>query len=634
MCGIAGILTKRDNAGALSALHRMVGALTHRGPDDQGTTVSTVGSWQIAFGHTRLAILDLSRAGHQPMGDASGQRWITYNGEIYNYRGLREELGVRGKESGGKGEWWRSNTDTEVILRAYGRWGKDCFENFRGMFAFGLWDGDANRLVLARDPFGIKPLYYCAARELLVFASEVRALLASELVSPRLSPEGLASYLSFGSIETPLTIIRGVQSLPPGHLLVADPKESGIEVTVEQYGEPLFAAEGRLLADRRESADVLRTVLEESVQAHLVSDVPVGAFLSGGIDSSSVVALVSRVSAEKPRSFSVVFQEREFSEASYARQIAERCGADHTEIPLCEGDFLDMLPGSLSAMDQPTMDGVNTYVVSRMVRKAGITVALSGLGGDELFGGYPSFARLRWARWLRAVPQRVRHSVAKLAVRLAVGSPRMAKAVDMLDSAVSPLEVYTLSRWLFAPSDRESLCPTIPELSPPFFSLSVPSDADPFLSISLYELGHYMSNTLLRDTDCMSMAHGLEVRVPFVDREVVRTVLSIPSAHKVDGRRPKPLLLDAIGDLLPQEVWRRPKMGFNLPFERWMLGRLASEIQTVLSEEYLFKALGLNPRAVQEVWKRFQRNPRQVGWSRPWALYVLGRWSTLNGVVL
>jgi asparagine synthase (glutamine-hydrolysing) len=269
-----------------------------------------------------------------------------------------------------------------------------------------------------------------------------------------------------------------------------------------------------------------------------------------------------------------------------------------------------------------------------VVRKAGITVALSGLGGDELFGGYPSFARLRWARWLRAVPQRVRHSFAKLAVRLAVGSPQMAKAVDMLDSAVSPLEVYTLSRWLFAPSDRESLCPAIPEFPPPFFSLSVPSDADPFLSISLYEMGHYMANTLLRDTDCMSMAHGLEVRVPFVDREVVRTVLSVPSAHKVDGRRPKPLLLDAIGDLLPEEVWRRPKMGFNLPFEHWMLGHLASEIQGVLSEEYLFKALGLNPRAVQEVWKRFQRNPRQVGWSRPWALYVLGRWSTLNGVVL
>lgn len=222
-----------------------------------------------------------------------------------------------------------------------------------------------------------------------------------------------------------------------------------------------------MLPDRRESANALCTVLEESVQAHLVSDVPVGVFLSGGIDSSAVVALVSRVSAEKPRTFAVVFQEREFSEASYARQIAERCGADHTEIPLCEGDFLDMLPGSLRAMDQPTMDGVNTYVVSRVVRKAGITVALSGLGGDELFGGYPSFARLRWARWLRAVPQRVRHSVAKLAVRLAVGSPRMAKAIAMLDSAVSPLEVYALSRWLFAPSDRESLCPALPELLPP-----------------------------------------------------------------------------------------------------------------------------------------------------------------------
>lgn len=634
MCGIAGILAKRGNPETISALRRMISALGHRGPDDCGTTSINVGPWQIAFGHTRLAILDLSSAGHQPMGDVSGQRWITYNGEIYNYRALRQELGVRSEESVVRCQEWRSNTDTEVILRAYERWGQACLERFRGMFAFGLWDGDANRLLLARDQFGIKPLYYYASGDLLIFASEVRTLLASGLVPRRLSPEGLASYLSFGSVETPLTIIRNVQSLPPGHLLVADPTEYGIEVTVEQYYEPPFAAEDQSLADRRESVNAVRTVLEESVQAHLVSDVPVGAFLSGGIDSSVVVALMSQASVEKPRTFSVVFPEQEFSEAPYARRMAERFGAEHAEIRLSEADLLAMLPDSLLAMDQPTMDGVNTYVISRAVRKAGITVALSGLGGDELFGGYPSFARLRSAGWLRAIPRRVRQGFVKAVAGSAAKSSRVAKAIDMIDSGLSPTEVYTLSRRLFGSSDLKALFLPFLEPVPDCCLQEIPSDGDPFLSISLHELGHYMANTLLRDTDCMSMAHGLEVRVPFVDREVVRTVLSIPSAHKVDGRRPKPLLLDAIGDLLPQEVWRRPKMGFTLPFERWMLNRLAPEVETVVSAAGLFKALGMNPCYVQEIWRWFQRSPRQVGWSRPWALYVLGRWSQLNGVAM
>lgn len=626
MCGIAGILTARENRELGHALQRMVKALAHRGPDDQHAVTLQAGAWTLGLGSTRLAILDLSPSGRQPMSDESG-RWVVHNGEIYNYRELRKLLGDAG-------EGWKSNTDTEVVLKGYGRWGRGCFERFRGMFGLGLWDDEANRLILARDPFGIKPLYYYGDGDLFVFASEVRALLASGLVSPRLSPEGLASFLSFGSIETPLTIIQDVQSLPPGHLLIAEPNDRGIGITVERYGEPLLAPQSRLFADRRESATALRAVLEDSVRAHLVSDVPVGAFLSGGIDSSAVVALMSRASVEKPRTFSVVVPEREFCEASYARRMAEQCGAEHTEIPLSEGDLLAVLPDSLLAMDQPTTDGINSYVISRAVREAGIKVALSGLGGDELFGGYPSFRRALSAYWLRAVPRPVRQGLARIACRTLPNSSRITKAIEILSSGATPLDIYSASRRLFWPADFKALCPGFQQEPPTAHLPAVPVDADPFLAISLLEMGHYMANTLLRDTDCMSMAHGLEVRVPFVDWEVVKTVLSIPSAHKLDGRRPKPLLLDAIGDMLPEEIWRRRKMGFTLPFERWMRSRLSAEIETVLSEGKLVKASGLEPCAVLEVWKRFQRSPRQVGWSRPWALYVLVQWCELNGVAM
>jgi asparagine synthase (glutamine-hydrolysing) len=621
MCGIAGIVKKRENGKPSSELHRMVETLRHRGPDDQGEVVLEAGEWVVGLGATRLAILDLSAAGHQPMGDESGRRHIVYNGEIYNYRELRSEIDDTCGE-------WRSKTDTEVILKGYARWGKACLERFRGMFAFALWDGDTKQLILARDPFGIKPLYYSAVGGLLVFSSEVRTILDSGLVPRRLSPEGLASYLTFGSLETPLTIIQGIRSLPPGHLLTADLQKEGIKVTVEQYKENAFSPE------KIESPDALREELEESVRAHLVSDVPVGAFLSGGIDSSALVALMSLVSLEKPRTFSVVFSERGFSEAPYARRIAELYGTEHTEISLTEGDLLDMLPGAFLAMDQPTIDGVNTYVVSQAVKGAGIKVALSGLGGDELFGGYPTFARARLAPWLGIIPRSIRQGLAAVVGRISTGSRRMAKAIDLFDSECTPRDVYLLSRQLFRPGQIEILCPGLEGSMPLRYLPRVPMNTDYFLSISLYEMGHYMLNMLLRDTDCMSMAHGLEVRVPFVDREVIRTVLNIPSAHKIDGRRPKSLLLDAIGDLLPEEVWKRPKMGFNLPFERWMRGCLAPELEMVFSKSNLFRALGLDSKAVLEVWRRFQRTPSKVGWSRPWALYVLARWAEFHHMTL
>ncbi|MFQ5667557.1 MAG: asparagine synthase (glutamine-hydrolyzing) [Candidatus Binatia bacterium] len=635
-----------------AALRCMTRTLRHRGPDDEGSEViSRPPDSAVLFTNTRLAILDLSTAGHQPMRDPATGNWVVLNGEIYNYRALRVELGredVRREGEEGKGEGgrreagegnqgvetgggWRSDSDTEVLLRAYARWGVACLDRLRGMFAFALWDQAAKRLLLVRDQFGIKPLYYTVSGCQLVFASQVRALLASGLVPRRLDSQALASYLSFGSVETPLTIVRDVRSLQPGHLLIAELHGKAVATTVRRYADlgseqATSAAPTRAVAGR-----VLRGVLEESVQAHLVSDVPVGAFLSGGTDSSAIVALMRRVSAQTPRTFSVVFAEQQFSEAPYARALAARCGTEHTEIPLSEGELFGMLPAALRAMDQPTIDGLNTFVVSRAVRQAGVTVALSGLGGDELFGGYPSFAR---ARWLSRVPTTLRRRLAGVARAAASGSPRARKAAELLTTE-DPQHVYLLSRQLFGPPGVAALAECVAGAEGVTDRLpAVSSAADPFLAISLYELGHYMQNTLLRDADCMSMAHALEVRVPFVDRDVVRTVMGIASRHKVNGQRPKALLLEAVGDLLPEAVWRRPKMGFSLPFERWMQSRLRAELDAAFDDRRRFAALGLQARACRHVWQRFLRQPRQVGWSRPWALYVLAEWSALNDVTM
>ena len=597
--------------------------LTHRGPDDRGLFTSNPG--RCALAHTRLSILDLSPAGHQPMSTPDGRYWIVFNGEIYNYRELRQELERTG-------ETFASQTDTEVILRLYARDGAGCIDRLRGMFVFSIWDNQRQQLVLARDPFGMKPIYYHAAKNTLAFASEVRALLASGVVPRRLSLDGLVSYLQFGSVQDPLTIVDGVHSLLPGHYLLVDRNEDALQVEEVACGNHLLAgAPVPQIADRREAVAALRKILEESLRLHLVSDVPLGAFLSGGIDSSALVALMSRVAGEKPKTFSVVFTETGFSEASHARLVAKTFGTEHREILLSEESLIGLLPSALEAMDQPTMDGVNTYVISKAVKEAGITVALSGLGGDELFAGYPSFRRAGQLRRIAILPQQLRRAASVLGRALSNGWVRHRKFWDLVESDCSPYAVYAISRELFAPAEIRALLRQTSLGSAPY---SCNGMTDIINSVSTHELKGYMANTLLRDTDQMSMAHALEVRVPFLDPRVAQYVLGLPGEWKVDGRRPKPLLLDALGDLLPEEVWRRPKMGFTLPFERWMRSGLEAELEGVLLGKGDLTRLGMNSDYVKVVWDSFKRNARQEPWSRTWALYVLNRWCSSNSLGL
>jgi asparagine synthase (glutamine-hydrolysing) len=592
-------------------------AQKHRGPDDQGIVRCEFHGGEVVLGNTRLAIIDTSAAGHQPMNDPVTGNWITYNGETYNFKDLRHEIDQ-------DPESWLSNTDTEVVLRAYRKFGTEAFSKLRGMFALALWDNQQQTLVLARDPLGIKPLYYYVSKDQFVFASELRALLASGLVSRRLSAPGIDSYLANGSVEAPLTIVEDVKQLLPGHSLKIRINEAGcIAVSENQFTAQKPPSTE---SSRKDAVARLRHELEESVRLHLVSDVPLGVFLSGGMDSSALVALMSRITAQPPKTFSIVFDEVKFTEALFSRAVAERFQTDHSEIRLSEDSLLEILPDAIAALDQPTMDGVNTFVVSSAVKSKGITVALSGLGGDELFAGYPSFRRALRLDAMSRMSKRVLRAAAGVGQFAVNGSVQRHKFWQLANSEGRPEDVYRISRQLFS---TDSVIRITGRNGSQHSRNGGRYSGDIINTISRLELTGYMTNTLLRDTDAMSMAHSLEVRVPFVDTKLVDYVLSLPGEWKAPtGVGPKPMLADAVDDLLPREFLNRPKMGFTLPFEKWLQGKLRDEVASVLERS----GGGLNVQAVREVWRRFLEKPQAVGWSRPWALYVLCRWCELNGV--
>jgi len=600
----------------------MNAALAHRGPDDRGTVVCG----DVVLGSTRLAVIDTSDAGHQPMHDPETGNWITYNGETYNFKQLRNEI----DGGDGQGRAWRSSSDTEVVLRAYREWGIDAFRRLRGMFALGLWDERRCELLLARDPLGIKPLYYYRTDAQLIFASELRALLASGLVPRKLSSDGVDSYLACGSVEAPLTIVEGVRQLLPGqYLQVRVDGEGKLRVTMDYFAGH---REAEISRSRAEAVARLRSELEESVRLHLVSDVPLGVFLSGGIDSSAMVALTSRIGGEPPRTFSVVFDEPGYSEATHARTIAARFRTDHCETRLNEDQLFALLPQALASLDQPTMDGTNTFVVAKAVKHAGVTVALSGLGGDELFAGYPSFKRALKIDATSALTKRLLRAASGFGKFALNGSTQRSKFWQLAASDCTAADVYRISRQLFAPDSVCQLARRVPNTD----RLCLESSADIVNEISELELRGYMTNTLLRDTDAMSMAHSLEVRVPFVDVKVVEFALSLPGKWKLSNGMngvSKALLADAVADLLPRELLARPKMGFTLPFEKWMQGRLREEIGSVLEDEASIADTGLAAGGVRDVWRKFLQKPRAIGWSRPWALYALAKWCEINKVV-
>jgi asparagine synthase (glutamine-hydrolysing) len=640
MCGIFGVIS-RGAPLPVDFLGKAAQSLAHRGPDDSGTILLHAGNEEIGFAHTRLSIIDLSPLGHQPMHDPATGNWIVFNGEIYNFQELRRDLEASGIQ-------FKSHSDTEVILAAYRAWGETCLTRLGGMFTFALWDASRKRLLLARDPMGIKPLYFYQSDQIFLFASEVRTLLQTGLVPRQADATGVLSYLTFGSVSEPWTIVEGVKSIPPGHVLTL---ENG-SLSSREYWNALPASadaksehdkSGQEMSQRRSGNGIgdqlshLPDILRDAVMSHLVSDVPVGVFLSGGIDSSALVAVLSH-NGVRAKTFSLVFEEEEFDEGQYSREVARRFGADHHEISVSPTDTLASLPEALTAMDQPTIDGINTYLVSARTRAAGIKVALTGLGADEMFAGYANFRRVpkmeaffkRFGRMPRLAQRPISASVALLAGK-GDRSRKLAELAAGHDSIIHP---YFLVRTLFGAAEREQLFPsTNCRASQQSFdqalqeSITRSQTLDPVNRVSYLESHWYMRNTLLRDADFMSMAHGLELRVPFLDRALVEACFRIPGEKKMQGKAPKSLLLASLGVELPPEIVNRPKRGFTLPFERWLRGEMRPVVEDALLNGN-WDQTSLNPAAVREVWTRFLSG--ETSWSRPWSLFVLQRWCAQN----
>lgn len=612
----------------------MLRSITHRGPDGEGTFVTALAG----VGMRRLSIIDLP-GGQQPMWNESGTLAVVFNGEIYNFQELRHALQR-------SGHVFRTKSDTETIIHGYEEWGPECLQHLRGMFAFAIVEvphgktNPAYRVFLARDRMGIKPLYYGVANGEFFFASEVRALLASGCFARQLCTPAVSSYLSFGAVGEPLTLIEGIRSVPPGHCGYILCNTTGPPFQPEPYWTVAEATNPEGADSQGSPAVRVRKSLEDSVKSHLIADVPLGVFLSSGIDSTAIAAIASR---QHPRvkTFTVAFSEEEFSEGAVSRATAKFLGTDHSEFLLTGEAMRARLDEAVEAFDQPSVDGINTYFVSWAARQAGLKVALSGLGSDEIFGGYDTFANTSQVSTLMAcasyAPQPVRKAISNVALLVAGRGERpdpMRKAsAALLDPRAFP-HPYFFTRMLFSPQDIARLLrnrSNAPDSEWWRWMLNAANDTanlDAFTAVSWLETRSYLVNMLLRDTDTMSMRHSLEVRVPFLDAPLVRAALSCSeTAKKRKGAR-KALLLDALGDLVPKRGARQPKRTFTLPWEVWLRGPLRSRVESGLRDCDPAVASVIDITAVQGVWDSFLA--RRTSWSRPWSIFVLNEWAKRN----
>jgi len=557
MCGIGGILGVSNSTGFLeSVIDKVQLSLRHRGPDDQGLFFSS--DRDTALAHTRLSILDLSPAGHQPMSTTDDRYTITFNGEIYNFQELKKELT-------NQGENFKSQTDTEIILKLYRKLGHECVTRLRGMFAFAIWDESEKTCFIARDPLGIKPLYYWHSNQTLVFASELRAIIASGLPPISLDLDGLYGYLTTGSVPEPHTLIADIQCLEAGNWLYW---QDG-NLTKHQYWQLDFTPE-QIAID--EAKDKVRQALQESVKYHFVSDVPVGIFLSGGIDSTAVLALASKITSSQLSTYSIAFAEPEWNEGDLARKVANHFSANHTEFQVDHAFAKSVLPSFLASIDQPTIDGFNTFCVSKVAHDHGMKVVLSGLGGDEIFGGYKSFQSIpkmvKWGKRLNKLPY-VSQALAS-GLQHWGNSSKLKRLSDFLQNPPTFPAAYKSFRGIFSHSEAIAIIHSLTKsnyIYAPKFSASNNDQMSPTDQVSCLELSSYMRNQLLKDSDVMSMRWGLELRVPFVDRTLLESVVSIPSHMRL--AKSKQLLTASIPEI-PEWIVNQPKRGFSFPFASWM----------------------------------------------------------------
>jgi asparagine synthase (glutamine-hydrolysing) len=612
MCGIAGLIGVEGDQQA--AAGRLLAALRHRGPDDEGIQQCGPG---LTLVQSRLSIIDLTSAGHQPMADrpTDGRtpNWIVANGEIFNFRVLQPEL-----ESAG----WPSHTrnDTEVILHGYRVWGDAWVDRLHGMFAFGLVDTTDGVVHLVRDRLGIKPLYvYRPPSGGVVFASEMRAILAlgPEYVSPLIETRALEGFLAQGAVPGSRSLVEGIELIKPGTVVTID-AETGKEKRSRTYWQlPFPTREGE---DRKTVVERISSIARDAIALRLISDVPLGLFLSGGVDSAALLALASQVSRESLRTISLGFDVDGFDESYDAAATAAAFGTQHTSLKITGDQVLALLPAMQAAADQPTVDGMNTFVVSRAAHEAGLTVALSGLGGDELFGGYASFSDApRALAWRKRIGWVKLGNIAGKMANTRAG----AKQAEALSRPPDLLLMYLLRRELFLPAERRALLADVPAGCCPHSGLSSvrlddirrrAAGLDDTNQISLFELEIYMRHMLLRDGDVFSLAAPIEYRVPLLDHTLVETVFSAPGKWKRPDPRPKPLLLDAAGPRLPDAVWQKPKRGFTFPWAAWFAakGPLAGLAREAAHDTAVWEQIGVDAAAVQNIWQQFVNGDRRI----------------------
>ncbi len=577
MCGICGKLSLKGGI-ERPLIEKMCASLAHRGPDDQGVYTGTC----VGLGNRRLAVIDLSTAGHMPMSTDSGKRWITYNGEVYNFKEIRTELE-------GYGYRFRSHTDTEVVLYAYDKWGADCLYRFNGMFALAIWDEERRQLFLARDRLGIKPLYYYCDPDKIIFASEIKAILQDPDISREISSEGMINYFTFGHSMAPRTIFKNIYKLLPGHYLTCVSEgAAGLQIKIKRYWAPPEPGQNKDAGEKYYVEEVYR-LLRESVRKQLISDVPLGVFLSGGIDSSIITSLMNSIDRSQVKTFSIGFTTggKAYNELDDARVVARHFGTEHHEILLNENDLTQALPSLVYYYDEPFGDAANfpTYLLSKFTREH-VTVSLSGEGGDEVFGGYRRYVIEnifnRYPALLALLNNEILH---KPFIKLSSSNrwQRFMEASGIRDK----VERYTSWLSVFNKEMRVELFRHLPQ-SPDFDPLDIyrglyPTNGTFDINRLLYiDQQTWLPDTYLEKGDKASMAVGLEVRVPFLDHELVEFAATIPARYKVRGFSTKYILKKAFSSRLPPETLRKRKHGFTPPFEPWFRDKLKGFVKDIL----------------------------------------------------
>ena len=609
MCGIAGIVGKSISDKEIR-IRKMTERMSHRGPNADGHFVTN----EVALGHKRLSIIDLSPDANQPFFSADNRYCLVYNGEIYNYQDVKAQLSDYP---------FQTKCDTEVLLAAYITWGAECLEKFNGMFAFAIWDAQLDELFVARDRLGIKPFYYSLENG-FSFSSEIKSLLASDLMPRTIRQESVSEFLTYQTVHAPFTILNEIRQLKAGHF--AYYKNDAFEETC--YWSPDTSVR-HSDATLEQTQSAIKDLLYTSVERRMISDVPLGAFLSGGIDSTAIVGMMSQLSDQSINTFSVVFDDKKYDESNYSNLASKLFQTDHQQIRLNPNNLLDYLPNALAAMDSPSGDGINSYIVSAETKRHGLTVALSGLGGDELFAGYPVFDQYPKIKnspiW--ALPLSIRKSIARV-LKMALQKHKQDRMTEILSSKNSDLiNLYPIFRKIHSKNHLNQILKNteqeenqISELLRNFGSLN----KLPHLSqLSVAEISSYTQNVLLRDADQMSMAHALEVRVPFFDHELVEYVLGVSDKFK-SITSPKKLLTNSLDGLIPDEIIHRPKQGFAFPWENWMKNELNEFCYEQLSELENTGLFNMNP--ILSNWKKFNLGDTAIHWNQIWLLAVLNHW--------